>query len=88
MFLSEKQSRLLLHRKSGMTYAAIDAILEKSPKTLFGERKKFKLADLNKIIEDANRPTPIIIPANAPKVKPLNQRHVEQIRRFRGLPIL
>jgi hypothetical protein len=88
MYLSIKQSRLKVHAETGIPYAEIDERFKQIPKTKFGKREKIKLADLNKIIEEANTPTPIVIPANAPKVKPLNRRHIEQIRRFHGLPIL
>jgi hypothetical protein len=88
VFLSIKKSRLKVHAETGIPYEEIDARFKQIPKTTFGKREKIKLADLQKLITEANKPTPIIIPANAPKTKPLNRRHIEQIRRFHGLPIL
>lgn len=83
MYISQKQAKLKLRKEAGFTVAAAEDEVRRLPKRKFNKREKVKLADVLKIVSEANQPTPIS--KGAPKIRPLNKKHVEQIRRFYDL---
>jgi hypothetical protein len=88
MYISKKKAKLLLRKNAGFSIAAADEEIEKLPKRKFGERFKVKLADVQKLIDEANKPTPVIVPKTGVKIRPFRKTIVDQIRQFKGLAVI
>lgn len=86
MYLSIKRAKKLLQTEAGFTIAVAASEVALLKTKTFGKREKVKLADVSRIITEANKPTPIAIPDGALKIRPFRKSLRNQIRRAHGLP--
>ncbi len=77
VYISKKQAKLTL-RRSGFSVEAAGKEVEKMAKTTVGKRDKVKTADVNRLIEEAARPTPI----STLTIRPVIPRHLRSAKRI------
>lgn len=78
MYLSQKQAKKILQTDAGFTIAAATEAIGELKKYPFGKREKIKMADLSRIIAEANKPS-VIVPTFRQTIRPFRKELREQI---------
>lgn len=86
MFLSQKKAKLLIRKNAGYSVASAEEAVASLPKKVDGKRLKVKMADVQKIIDEANCPSPPPPVKSGVTIRPFRKSLVNQIRRAHGLP--
>ena len=68
----------MLRHEAGFSVALADEKVRSLPKTTDGKREKVKSVDIQKIIQDANAPSPVLKIGG--KIRPFRKEILEQIR--------
>lgn len=86
MFISQEKAKTFLRKEAGFSIAKAEACVKNLPKTQDGKRLKIRSADIRKIIDESNKPTPQSLMPSEIKIRPFRKDLVARIRREKGLP--
>ncbi len=76
----------MLRREAGFSIRLAEEKVRALPQKKDGARQKVKLADLQRIVKEANQPTPVVA-HDAPRIRGFQKRLKAQIRRSAGLEV-